>query len=131
MAKFESRFRRISLHRFHTFEWDFMRGEVGRSYEAIEWGTDQVTTTEEARKHFKGLSVDGNVPAYLCWIMENDPEGHSSTIPFEDSRLFRWSDGRLDYPFFSRQGQDRELRGAWIEDRRVAGHRCMAFREIK
>lgn len=126
--------------------WDFIRDERGRTYEAITWSPNSVRSMEEyvtmheAREHFRRLGADGNTPAFIAWIMKNDPMGYWRSVPSEDDRLLREDtpqflrnvEFELYAPSFLRLPDDqRNLELCLLDGSRWAPHSYVAFRKVE
>ena len=88
--------------------WDFPC-EEGKKYEVIIRKFDHNWTREEARTWQKENNYDGDIAAFLVWSLQEDLQGYFVSIPNEDSRLFRGSDGDLYAPSFDRDSDYREF----------------------
>ncbi|HWR00126.1 MAG TPA: hypothetical protein VN397_04765 [Candidatus Methylomirabilis sp.] len=102
----------IDLLHLIRLDLDLVRGKTCKVF-IRNFGRDWETS--EGREWQKSVGADGNTAAYLAWVTKTKPMGWTVSIPSNDIRLFRSSDGYLCAPNFNRDGAGREfnLFGVW------------------
>lgn len=68
--------------------WDFLLNERSKTFQVFMRTFDRQWTAEDARMWQQSLGADGNVAAYLTWVMTKKPTGISVSIPNDDARLY-------------------------------------------
>ncbi len=66
--------RKLGRARVHPLllKGDLYRGERGRTYEALVWKPETVIHGAEIRALFKDLGFQGNLAAFVAWVMSSD-----------------------------------------------------------
>ncbi len=110
--------------------WNFLRDEGGKTYKPVVWSPRRYVTTAELFTRFSELGAEGNIPAFIRWVAENDPKGYWVSVPRDSGRYFV---GTHDHfaPSFLRIGESRSLSLAGVRGRWYADESFVAFREIR
>lgn len=129
--------------------WDFYQYRVGEDrdrmslevrgqrFKTLRWKPDRNVTSAEVREHFKALHADGNVAAFIVWVMEKKhvPGGEYISIPSDDRLLLRLDDGTLCAPAYERvrfgRRLTRELNFIRVDLEWPRDTYFLAFRELK
>ena len=97
-------------------EWDFMRGERGKTYEATALYTVSCwpPNFDLVREHFRAYDQFGSTAVLLAWLIKYKPEGLCTSVP-EEEHFFKGY-GPHEGTFISCREQGSGYRGLYVDD---------------
>lgn len=111
--------------------WDFLLDERGKTFQVLMYNFGRNWETHEARAWQKSVGADGNVAAFIAWVIAKKPMGWFVSIPNDDARLWRHPvRGFLCAPRFYRDDDYRDFHLRDVQGQWGGGSSAVAFRAI-
>lgn len=109
---------------YHLSRWDFFHAEQGQTLEVLIYRqpAHSKISTSWIQVYFAEEGFDGNIPAFLTWLIETKPTGYHVSIPsVEEHLLLHPKTRRLStlhyYPFQLQQRLSlRIVQKNWLGD---------------
>lgn len=111
--------------------WNFLLDERGKTFQVFTHCFGRDWEAHEARTWQRSVGADGNVAAFIAWVIAKKPMGWFVSIPNDDARLWRHPVyGGLFAPSFDRYDGSRhfglgDVRGEWSGVRSVVAFRAI------